>query len=250
MSGPDWYRWYPSKYAHGVIGLTPEQRGVYMDIINIILDRGSCPEDYRYLAKACNCRIDRLRRLISELVDKDKLLIGQSEIVQKRAKNERRMAEEFTKIGHSLAVSRWSNRENTKDLGDAGTQCQPQPHKNKKDSVGTSPEQQTEQIRPNGRDSPAKPNLSAEFDSWWALWTIRGTKRARGRAEKAYRAARKRASAEQLAEGFIRDRKRWEAERTDPHYIPYPASWLNDRRWEDDLLAATNKPSPSPWSTL
>lgn len=27
-------------------------------------------------------------------------------------------------------------------------------------------------------------------------------------------------------------------------YIPYPASWLNDRRWEDELKPAAGKPSP------
>lgn len=111
MGSPDWYRWYPAKWATGVIMLTPEQRGVYIDVINIILERGSCPEDYAFLAKVCGCRIDRVRRVISELVGHRKLTIGGGTIRQERANNERRMAEELTLRARSRVSKRYENND-------------------------------------------------------------------------------------------------------------------------------------------
>ena len=65
MSGPDWYRWYPEKWGHGTIGLTLEQKGAYADVINVILDRGECPEDYEFLRRLFGCNIQRAQSVWS-----------------------------------------------------------------------------------------------------------------------------------------------------------------------------------------
>lgn len=109
MSGPDWYRWYPAKWASGVIGLSPEQRGVYMDIINITLDRGSCPEDYGYLAKACGCNRQRITRVVGELIEHGKLIRDDGKLVSNRAVTERKVSENFTESQRNRVSKRWKN---------------------------------------------------------------------------------------------------------------------------------------------
>lgn len=42
----------------------------------------------------------------------------------------------------------------------------------------------------------------------------------------------------------------WRATETDPQYVPHPATWLSQRRWEDDLpeLPEPPKPEPGPYA--
>jgi regulator of protease activity HflC (stomatin/prohibitin superfamily) len=116
MSGPDWYRWYPTKWLSGTLCLTNEQRGVYIQIVNVILDRGSCPNDEEYLMRLCGDLHRRvLRRLLKELVSAGKIVINGESIEQTRAKLERKDAETFVQNQSNRALKRWKN----KNLDDA-----------------------------------------------------------------------------------------------------------------------------------
>ena len=77
----------------------------------------------------------------------------------------------------------------------------------------------------------AHPSGSA-FDDWWAIW---GKKKAKGDAEKAYKAALKKISHDDL---MAKTRAYWDhvkATGTDLTYVPYPATWLRAEQWDDDL---------------
>ena len=77
----------------------------------------------------------------------------------------------------------------------------------------------------------AHPSGSA-FDDWWAIW---GKKKAKGDAEKAYKAALKKISHDDL---MAKTRAYWDhvkASGTDLQYVPYPATWLRAEQWDDDL---------------
>lgn len=87
----------------------------------------------------------------------------------------------------------------------------------------------------------------AEFEAWYAAYP---RKRGKGQALKAYRLARKSASAEELLEGLTRQVASLTARGAE--FVPYPATWLNGQRWLDevDLPAARNPaatPTVSPW---
>ena len=231
MSGPDWYRWYPSKWLTGVMLLTPEERGVYDTIINIILDRGSCPDSEDDLVRICNCQRRKLRRIIDTLIERGKIERFDGCFAQVRAEKERKSSETFSKVQQNRALKRWHGN----DLADAIVGNANHNHNHKKDSNVGVRKQPTEQTRPNGH---AKPDVDAEFESWWLLWTIPGTKRSRGQALKAYRTARKTTERHILAAALEQHVRRWVREGTDLRYIPHPATWLNGERWRDDILGA------------
>lgn len=75
--------------------------------------------------------------------------------------------------------------------------------------------------------------LEGEFDGFWSAYPRRVGKQA---ARKAYRAARKGASLDEIAAGLraqlpdLRGR--------DLHLVPHPSTWLNQHRWEDDPRAS------------
>lgn len=79
---------------------------------------------------------------------------------------------------------------------------------------------------PAERDSaPA----DSEFDEWYEHYP---RKKAKGQAVKAYKAARKIASAETLLTAIKAQAPTLTAK--GPEYCPYPATWLNGQRWEDE----------------
>jgi len=87
-------------------------------------------------------------------------------------------------------------------------------------------------------NSESVKRAATEFDEWYRHYP---RKVARGAAEKAYRTARKEVSADVLLAGVLQ----YAAQRQgkNPEYTPYPATWLNSRRWTDEPPAPSQQMS-------
>jgi hypothetical protein len=85
----------------------------------------------------------------------------------------------------------------------------------------------------------------AEFTEWYALYP---KKVARKDAEKAWKKLSDQEQEEAL-EALPNHNKYWELKGTDKEYIPYPASWLNGFRFQDqlDLTPKEIKRPVMPW---
>ena len=88
--------------------------------------------------------------------------------------------------------------------------------------------------------SPATPPM--EFDTFWAQYPRKVGKLA---AQKAFSRATKLASAETITAAL--DTLHKEVRGQDPKFIPHPATWLNQGRWDDEP-AKTGITAASPWS--
>jgi hypothetical protein len=88
--------------------------------------------------------------------------------------------------------------------------------------------------RANGKHS-----IDEEFER--EFWPNVPRKVGKPAALKAYRAARKKASAEVLSEGI----RRYASERAgqDASFTAYPSTWLNQDRWADELTLTTGPPA-------
>lgn len=83
-------------------------------------------------------------------------------------------------------------------------------------------------------------DVAADFDTFWVAYP---RKVGKDRAERAYRAARKRATAAVILAALRSHR--WSE---DPQFIPYPATWLNGGHWQDEASssgAPTRQPGRS-----
>jgi hypothetical protein len=80
--------------------------------------------------------------------------------------------------------------------------------------------------------------IGSAFDSWWKAYP---KKQAKGQARKAYAAAIKKATVDQLEKGA----ERYAAERAgqDDKYTKHPATWLNGECWADERTATTSTPN-------
>lgn len=78
---------------------------------------------------------------------------------------------------------------------------------------------------------------TGDFDAWWQTWP---KKVAVGAARKAYVKALTVADAQVLLEGAQRVARAWQSMDADRRtYVPYPATWLNQQRWNDEIEGAT-----------
>jgi uncharacterized protein YdaU (DUF1376 family) len=70
-----WYKHDPDAWLAAVIALTPEERGIYQTIINLLYSRnGDLPtNDDNYFARYCACRPQTWRRIRDALITKGKL---------------------------------------------------------------------------------------------------------------------------------------------------------------------------------
>lgn len=125
-------------------------------------------------------------------------------------------------------------------------------------SGGTPPAQSAISSFETGRDNPLPPDgglfgppdapplrsvptpaeLDAEFARFWSLYPRRTGKKA---ARTAYGRARRTATVQAIATGLRAQLPSMAA--TDPAYLPHPTTWLNQGRWEDELLPAARRPA-------
>lgn len=86
---------------------------------------------------------------------------------------------------------------------------------------------------PTPRGGAGGPERHAEdFADWYSHYPRKVGRKA---AEKAYlRARRQGVTAKQLADGLLRSIRSWQVEGRDKTKLPYPATWLNQGRWDDE----------------
>ena len=84
-----------------------------------------------------------------------------------------------------------------------------------------------------------------EFQTFWGLYP---KKVAKGAAIKAWLKLKQEERTE-VIEALANHLKYWKFKGTDKEYIPYPATWLNQMRWLDELDFEESKPKkpPIPW---
>ncbi len=95
----------------------------------------------------------------------------------------------------------------------------------------------------NGKQIQERKNLklesrgiNSEFDSFYATYP---KKVAKHNAKKAW--MKNKCSLEQVLPALEAHKKNWK----DPQFIPHPATWLNQRRWEDDITVNNTQANPT-----
>lgn len=81
-------------------------------------------------------------------------------------------------------------------------------------------------------ETPARKPDDDGFNTFYAAYPRHI---ARADAQRAWRQIRPNAQLRgEIQDGLRRATEHWQANGTDKQFIPYPASWLRGRRWEDE----------------
>lgn len=101
MTSP-WYRCFPRDFNDGMDGLTLEERGAYVTVLNLIYDRGGpIPEEAWWITSKLGCTARVWTRVRAALIVKRKLYVveidGQAHLMNERAAREIAEREEFSR---------------------------------------------------------------------------------------------------------------------------------------------------------
>lgn len=255
-----WLKFYPSAWLGdpALRVVSSAARGFWMDCLclmhearprgHLVLQNG-VPLGSDSLARIVGMSAEEVSALMAELTEAGVLTVTRGGIVTSR-----RMIRDdaLAKKGRKAVERRWSQLvENKKKSG--GPNRVPNRTPNTKSledryidsDTGVSESDSCPKIPPNAATSkpepvprpppdpppnpPERQKTAIEFEEWWRLAPRRV---GRGTAEQAFRKARKTTSFEALIDGV----RRWaeHAATLDPQFVPYPATWLNGKRWLDE----------------
>lgn len=100
-------------------------------------------------------------------------------------------------------------------------------------------------IRSSEGESEGEENLEAGFLEFWEAYPKKQAKQAACKAWKRLRLGEELKAAIMTALEQHKASPQWTKD--GGAYIPYPATWLNGRRWEDEAVASVSEP-PDPWA--
>jgi len=83
----------------------------------------------------------------------------------------------------------------------------------------------------NDNDIDNKPPISP-FETFWKVYP---KKKGKGEARKAFAKALKKTTVEALVEAVNKQKQQTQWTRDAGQFVPYPATWLNQERWEDEV---------------
>src|SRR5260221_7587188 len=84
-----WYKRDPSAYLAGTRMLTPEQRGIYNDVLELLYARdGDLPDNDRFMSRCCSIRPQTWRRIKGELMNVGKICVENGKLTANRVQTE------------------------------------------------------------------------------------------------------------------------------------------------------------------
>lgn len=215
----------PDEMIAGIAGqLDALDFGVYWMICTLIYSRGGpIRDDEKWISRVFrNTNPRTVRASIERLVATSKVVRKDGELMVNRCRTEiesslnrvRKAAENGSKGG------RPSNKNN--DIPEPGG------FSDEKLTINHQPSTITDAIASDAgaRDEPGKPGIEAEFRGWYADYPHKVGK---GQAEKAYRTARRKVTADELRDGL----RRYIRTKPPDRQWCNPATWLNGERWAD-----------------
>jgi uncharacterized protein YdaU (DUF1376 family) len=218
MSLP-YMKMYWGDYLGDTTHLTAIEHGGYLLLIAHYWRTGSIPTDEIKLARVTRMTMKQWHKhgpTILEFFPNGK---------HKRIDAERQIANTKSEKNRRSAETRWNSNSDAKPLplletGDANAlQMQ---------SVGNAIHSHSQSIDNKAELNKHKRSHSlASFDRFWKAYPRKQNK---GHAEKAWAKAIKLADPDQIISAV--ERSVWNE---DKQFIPHPASWLNGKRWEDEL---------------
>jgi len=99
---------------------------------------------------------------------------------------------------------------------------------------------------PSVKNRQLEPSMNDDWDEFWALYPRKTGKQAAEKAWKKLSGADK----QQASASLTRHIAYWQNTETSAQFIPHPATWLNGRRWEDQLPECTKRGKEAPGMSM
>jgi uncharacterized protein YdaU (DUF1376 family) len=252
MGDIKWYKRDPDAALQGMMVLTLEERGAYNTVLDMIYsNQGKLIDDDRFIAGWMMVDLRVWKRIRTRLLELGKVYLVDGFLRNSRADKEvdaaldrvasaqqagRASASKRAEVLQHNTVLRPLGRPLSTGELTGASEPKSETVSNKTNDVASTPVQRTLQL-PTTTPTKKENNIltlssgpGTEFDAFWKAYP---RKVAKGRAQRAWRTAIKIANAATII--IAVEQFKW----PEPQFIPHPATWLNDRRWEDA------KPAPA-----
>lgn len=135
-----------------------------------------------------------------------------------------------------------------------GSEKYPTPEGGKTSEVGRKNIREGSEKSPTNQDTnnqdtnnQTKPLAETSADAFSLFWSAYPNKKAKGVAEKAWAKIKPdHALAELIVTAVMAHRLSADWKKDGGQFIPHPATWLNGKRWEDEVTPATDQPKEKP----
>lgn len=169
MTAP-WFKCYPRDFNDGMVGLTLEERGAYITVLNLIYARGGpIPEDAWWLTSQLGCTSRAWTKLRAALIVKRKLypveIGGEPHLMNARAEAEiadrQKVSEKFSAAGKNGGRKTQRQRKENNDLG----QARLKPGLSLVQAISDT-ESEGSVASPNGESTGGEPPRDLNKDAW------------------------------------------------------------------------------------
>jgi len=254
-----WVAFYPDDYLGDTQDLSLLEHGAYVRLlVAYYASDGKLVSDNRRLYRLCGAFDDDEQRAVDAIVVRYFQAVD-GYLRHDRADHEIGRAKHKSEAARKANAVRWessrnptgvqteSDRNPTGGNPEVRSDSSPEPEVEVEEEHRTTPQNQNvSTTSPSGSPSPAPDTQDAaqkagngdarktahRFDEFWAVYPKR---RGKADAEKAWKAGR----CDQIADtivGDVRERQRRDHQwlKDDGKFIPYPATYLRNQRWEDE----------------
>ena len=216
---------YVRDWLTGTRHLSLEARGLYIDLLAMMNERRDrrLPNDPTELTPKLGLRDRRTwQRVLGELVSRGKLDVSDGWITNRRIRLDQEDEDDTNRPtdGRQMADSQTTDGQQSADRWPIQAS---QNEQNQDDIQQACPG--TKNLEPRTKSI----EIESEFANWYQGYP---KKVGRGQALKAYRAARKLATAEAIQAGMAKYRATLNG--TEMRFVKHPATWLNGQCWLDE----------------
>jgi hypothetical protein len=194
--------------------LSPLDKIILAEIDSLDLSDKGCYASNKYIADFCQCSESKVTKSIAKLIEYGYLYVQSFDGRKRELRS--RLSHYAIETGKKYEADKQNLRESNNRL-----------------------------LKKNIKNSSRKsePSTDGMFDTFWKAYPRKVNKQA---AEKAFN---KLNPSENLFKAIMaglenhKKSKQW----TDPQYIPHASTWLNGKRWEDELESAANPQQQPEW---
>lgn len=241
------FQFYANDFLSGTLALSLEECGAYVTLLAYQWDHGSVPDGHVARARICRCSAAQAKRVWTAIVGKFQQG-PEGAWRNARLESERQKQDAYRQLQRNKGLQSALNRAGNRKATEPQPNTQPKVNRegNREatllfSSSGTS-------LKNNEVPRAAR---SSRFNEWYAVYP---KKTGKNTALKAW----EKISPDDALVALMFDALKWQ--RNQPqwtkdggHYVPNPATYLNQARWEDEPFFTATQPSrssvPSPEET-
>lgn len=235
-AGAHYVRFYVADHLADTMHLSTAEHGAYMLLLWHSWRTGPLPDNGVALARIARCTPKEWQAIAPAVLPF--FTLTTDGLVQPRLERERQRKDDGITQRKAAGRASAEARKAQREANDRSTTVQrplEQSFNETQHTLKPEPELEDTSLRSvSPAREPRAEIVDRDFEDFWSAYPRKVGKDA---ARKAWVAAKKRAPVAQIAAGL--NTARWPS---DPQFIPHPATWLNQGRWQDSPTAAAPEP--------